>query len=217
MGRWLVILSLAMTQCPDIVVASPQPSSDIPVPKPRPTRRHHHVPAIPAPAVKAVTVPLSPSPWPVEEPDSRSSAPAERSFIPGRRSLRDADSVEQYPIHTSPALSPVEAVPDAFPDEPVRSRRAGGACGDGKRIVSSYYWEGQRTATGERFNPHGMTAAHRTLPFGTRLNVSNPHTGKTVTVVINDRGPFVSGVGLDLSLGAAQAIGMRGTGTVCIW
>jgi rare lipoprotein A len=62
-----------------------------------------------------------------------------------------------------------------------------------------------------------MTAAHRTLPFGTRLTVTNPRTGKSVIVFVNDRGPFVSGVGLDLSVGAAQVIGLRSTGTVCIW
>jgi rare lipoprotein A len=82
--------------------------------------------------------------------------------------------------------------------------------------VSAYYWEGRRTASGEPFNPHGMTAAHRTLPFGTHLNVTNPRTGKTVNVVVNDRGPFVQGVSLDLSLGAAQAIGLQGTGSVCV-
>jgi len=61
-----------------------------------------------------------------------------------------------------------------------------------------------------------MTAAHRTLPFGTHLTVTNPRTGKTVDVVVNDRGPFVHGVGLDLSRAAAQAIGLHGTGSVCI-
>jgi rare lipoprotein A len=86
----------------------------------------------------------------------------------------------------------------------------------GQRIVSAYYWEGKRTATGARFDANGMTAAHRTLPFGTRLLVTNPRTGKSVVVTINDRGPFVRGVSLDLALGAAKAIGMRGTGTVCM-
>ncbi len=89
-------------------------------------------------------------------------------------------------------------------------------CNGGQRILSAFYWEGRHTASGERFDPQAMTAAHRTLPFGTRLNVTNPRTGKSVVVVINDRGPFVQGVSLDLSLGAAQAIGMHGTGTVCI-
>lgn len=99
---------------------------------------------------------------------------------------------------------------------PAKSRGADSGCNGGKRIISAYYAEGVRTASGERFDPQGLTAAHRTLPFGTRLTVSNPRTGKSVTVVINDRGPFVTGVSLDLSLGAAQAIGMRGTGAVCI-
>jgi rare lipoprotein A len=89
-------------------------------------------------------------------------------------------------------------------------------CDGGQRVVSAYYWEGRHTASGQPFDPHGMTAAHRTLPFGTRLTVTNPRTGQSVIVVINDRGPFVSGVSLDLSRAAAQAIGMHGTGSVCI-
>ncbi len=83
-------------------------------------------------------------------------------------------------------------------------------------IRASYYCSGRRTASGERFNPNGFTAAHRTLPFGTRLTVTNPANGRTVVVRINDRGPFVRGVSLDLARGAAFAIGMRGTGTVRI-
>jgi rare lipoprotein A len=90
------------------------------------------------------------------------------------------------------------------------------ACNGGRRIVSAYYWEGRHTASGQAFNPHAMTAAHRTLPFGTRLDVTNPRTGKAVNVLINDRGPFARGVSLDLSLGAAQAIGLHGTGSVCV-
>jgi rare lipoprotein A len=96
------------------------------------------------------------------------------------------------------------------------SSGAQAGCSGGKRVVSAYYWHGRRTASGQPFNPQDMTAAHRTLPFGTRLTVTNPRTGRSVVVIVNDRGPFVSGVGLDLSLGAAQAIGMHGTGSVCI-
>lgn len=73
---------------------------------------------------------------------------------------------------------------------------------------------GRRTASGEVFNPHGMTAAHKSLPFGTCLLVGNPKTGKQVSVRINDRGPFTKGVTLDLSAGAARAIGMRATQAV---
>jgi rare lipoprotein A len=73
---------------------------------------------------------------------------------------------------------------------------------------------GNRTANGERFNPNGLTAAHRTLPFGTCLLVANPKTGKSVKVRVNDRGPFTKGVSLDLSAGAARAIGMHSTQNV---
>jgi rare lipoprotein A len=93
---------------------------------------------------------------------------------------------------------------------------AQGPCTQGVRTISAWYAEGSHTASGQRFNKHGLTAAHRTFPFGTRLLVINPHNGKSVTVTINDRGPFVRGVGLDLSLGAAKVIGLTGTGAVCM-
>ena len=75
---------------------------------------------------------------------------------------------------------------------------------------------GNRTASGEKFNPNGLTAAHRSLPFGTCLRVGNPKTGRTVSVRVNDRGPFTKGVSLDLSYGAARAIGMRVTQNVTV-
>ena len=83
--------------------------------------------------------------------------------------------------------------------------------------LASYYgaeFTGRRTASGERFNPSGMTAAHRTLRFGTRVRVTNTRNGRSVVVRINDRGPFVKGLSIDLSSGAARAIGMGGTGHV---
>jgi rare lipoprotein A len=82
-------------------------------------------------------------------------------------------------------------------------------------MVASFYGSesGSRTASGAPFRPNGMTAAHRTLPFGTRLRVC--YVG-CVDVVINDRGPFIRGRSLDLSHGAARAIGLtaRGVGMV---
>jgi rare lipoprotein A len=79
--------------------------------------------------------------------------------------------------------------------------------------LASFYHEGEWTATGERFRPDGMTAAHRSLPFGTRLRVTNLATGRSVKVRINDRGPAAwTGRGLDLSRGAARVIGMIGAG-----
>jgi rare lipoprotein A len=82
--------------------------------------------------------------------------------------------------------------------------------------TASWYHEGSRTANGERYRPDGVTAAHRTLPFGTRVQVSNPRTGRSVTVRINDRGPFVRGRIIDLSRGAKQALGIDGLASVCL-
>ncbi|MCE4224639.1 septal ring lytic transglycosylase RlpA family protein [Methylobacterium sp. C25] len=75
-------------------------------------------------------------------------------------------------------------------------------------------FQGHRTASGERFNSGGLTAAHRSLPFGTRVRVTNNATGRSVVVRINDRGPFVGGRQIDLAAGAARAIGMTGTSYV---
>src|SRR5215468_2234896 len=170
MGRWLVILSLAVVQRPDIAMASPK-SPDLPLwkrllstftPKPTSPRRQEARP------VKAVAMPNAPA--------------------------------AKWPVH-----------------EPAKSATVDTGCNGGRRLISAFYGQGGRTASGEVFDPQGMTAAHRTLPFGTRLTVTNPRTGKSVAVVVNDRGPFISGVSLDLSLGAAQAIGMHSTGAVCIW
>ena len=81
------------------------------------------------------------------------------------------------------------------------------------RGVASFYTEGQRTASGEKFDPHELTAAHPTLPFGTRLRVTNVATGRSVTVRVNDRGPYVAGRVVDVSYSAANALGMVGSGT----
>lgn len=81
--------------------------------------------------------------------------------------------------------------------------------------VASYYGErfdGRRTASGIRFDMNAMTAAHRTLAFGTRVSVTNKANGRSVDVVINDRGPFSGGRTIDLSKGAAREIGMLGRG-----
>lgn len=84
----------------------------------------------------------------------------------------------------------------------------------GKAIygLASYYSRGQKTANGERFKPSEMTAAHRTLPFGTRVRVTRLDTGSSVTVRINDRGPYIRGRNVDLSRAAADKLGMRDRG-----
>ena len=88
----------------------------------------------------------------------------------------------------------------------------------GKGVASWYGpgFHGKKTANGERFNTHDLTAAHKTLPFGTQVRVTNEQTGKSVVVRINDRGPYVHGRVIDLSKAAAQAVGIAGTEKVML-
>jgi rare lipoprotein A len=95
------------------------------------------------------------------------------------------------------------------------------AANDGKsqliqRGQASWYHHGKRTANGEAFRPDGMTAAHRSLPFGTRVRVVNERTGRSVVVRINDRGPFTGGRVIDLSRGSARALGVSGVSRVAL-
>ena len=78
-------------------------------------------------------------------------------------------------------------------------------------------YHGRTTASGEKFNAYGLSTAHRSLPFGTTLELTNPANGKKVTVRVNDRGPFVAGRTLDLSYGAFSQIAppSQGVATVC--
>nr|WP_307157748.1 septal ring lytic transglycosylase RlpA family protein [Rhizobium paknamense] len=85
---------------------------------------------------------------------------------------------------------------------------AGTTCGG-----ASWYALGSRTASGERMNPTTLTAAHKSLPFGSKVKVTNRNNGRTVVVRINDRGPYTHGRVLDLSKAAAADIGMIGSGT----
>ena len=90
----------------------------------------------------------------------------------------------------------------------VKPASAGTQCGG-----ASWYKLSGRTANGERTNPAALTAAHRSLPFGTRVRVENLRNGKFVVVRINDRGPFVGGRVIDVSKAAAQQLGMVASGT----
>jgi rare lipoprotein A len=79
--------------------------------------------------------------------------------------------------------------------------------------LASFYSEGTRTASGETFDPHALTAAHPNLPFGTKLRVTDVATGRSVVVRVNDRGPFVPGRVVDVSYSAAASLGIIGRGT----
>jgi len=83
-------------------------------------------------------------------------------------------------------------------------------------MASVYTYSGSKTASGERSNPAGFTAAHRTLPFGTQVRVTNRRNGKSVVVRINDRGPFVRGRVIDVTPAAARALGFSGLAPVSI-
>jgi rare lipoprotein A len=204
-----------------------------PVAPAKPARKHEHrdkakalsrtdtTAALPSSPPATSTQPVAALAEPTEPPST--VAPGAAAFKPNRKT-KHKEAGFQLASLGSPglkaALEPENAEPagphpsmgTAFPPAPSH----GSVCNAGRKVITAYYWEGSRTASGQPFNAHAMTAAHRTLPFGTRLNVTNPRTGKSVEVIVNDRGPYVSGVSLDLSLGAAQAIGLHGTGSVCI-
>ncbi|CAN7276669.1 septal ring lytic transglycosylase RlpA family protein [Bradyrhizobium sp. LjRoot220] len=92
------------------------------------------------------------------------------------------------------------------------SRRNAGDTKTASHGIASFYTEGTKTASGERFNTMELTAAHPTLPFGTKLRVTDVSSGKSVTVRVNDRGPYVTGRVVDVSYSAADALGMVGKG-----
>jgi rare lipoprotein A len=100
-----------------------------------------------------------------------------------------------------------QSVSDSSVSNPGRRIQAGSA---------SWYQMGRRTANGEAFNPNGMTAAHRSLPFGTKVRVVHESSGRSVVVRINDRGPFTGGRIIDLARGPAQALGLTRSGVAYV-
>jgi len=143
-----------------------------------------------------------------EAPAPMAAAPAEDPTLP-----RFAPSPEAY---ASPVVQAVPAAAESTQAEAEAEAAAQAederrALGDG---VASWYgseFAGRRTASGERFNPGGYTAAHRTLPFGSRVRVTRG--GKSVVVRINDRGPFSRGRVIDLSQAAAAELGLVRAGS----
>jgi rare lipoprotein A (peptidoglycan hydrolase) len=106
------------------------------------------------------------------------------------------------------------AVLSAFPMPSVSSENSFDRIQAGQWVVASMYWEDKLVSTGKTFNPIGWHAAHKTLPIGTLIRVSNPKNHRSINVTINDRGPFVPNRDLDLSLGAGTLLGLQGLGTV---
>jgi rare lipoprotein A len=115
-------------------------------------------------------------------------------------------SAETTPATAHPTATPNLAAPSPQPAPAPTATRANEAG------LASYYWQDQMTASGERFDKRAMTAAHRTLPLGTRVRVTHMKTGKSVVVRINDRGPFKPNRIIDLSEAAAEQIEMTKAG-----
>jgi rare lipoprotein A len=136
---------------------------------------------------------------------------------------REAFSAAFAPMNVAAAaFVPTPGMVDITTIDPADEPEADETVTEGRSLgrgVASYYagkFNGRRTASGETFSNHLLTAAHRTLPFGTRLLVTNPANGRQVVVRVNDRGPFTAGRSLDLSRAAAEKVGIvqRGHGTV---
>ncbi|WP_026274696.1 septal ring lytic transglycosylase RlpA family protein [Salinispora tropica] len=152
-----------------------------------------------SPATAPTTAPATPSASPSVSPSSSarsapaaSPTPARNTQVPSRSKPRSTTPQPTATKSTSPAPTVMET----------------GSCG------ASYYSEGQLTASGESFDPSAMTAAHKTLPFDTMVRVTNPVTSTSVTVRINDRGPFITGRCIDLSQAAFAVIAPLSAGHV---
>ena len=117
---------------------------------------------------------------------------------------------QQY--HRTVSFAPKRRVAVARKHTPFASDKKAAATQVASDGIASFYTEGTKTASGEKFNTHELTAAHPTLPFGTRLRVTNVASGQSVTVRVNDRGPYVRGRVVDVSYAAAETLGMVGGG-----
>lgn len=137
-------------------------------------------------------------------------------------STKQSEQVTKEPVTEVTLVGTKEKAKKSEPSPsptPSPSKPGGGDDGPpatGNTCKASYYWQGQKTANGEQFNPNDLTAAHKSLPFNSRVRVTNPANGKSVTVRINDRGPYIAGRCLDLSKAAMEAIGGTGAGVITV-
>ena len=153
----------------------------------------------PSPFVQNRTQFAAPTPTPTATRQGALDLRSVPSSNIARHSVVRKISVAKKPAATTPAV--LNARPAAKSN----------SSSDG---VASFYTEDEWTASGEKFNTHAMTAAHPTLPFGTRLRVTNVTNGRSVVVRINDRGPYVPGRVVDLSESAAESLRMVERGIV---
>jgi rare lipoprotein A len=140
------------------------------------------------------------------------AACAQSSVVSKNSGFVSGSRQASLPHHQTAAIATHRSVVFAKKPAPfVPSGHAGGTQ-MASQGLASFYTEGTRTANGEKFDTHDLTAAHPTLPFGTKLRVTNVASGRSVTVRVNDRGPYVAGRVVDVSYSAANALGMVGQG-----
>jgi rare lipoprotein A len=145
-------------------------------------------------------------------PLAASSAAAPDASTSGIEPATSAAVIELVPVQpTAEVTAPAPLTEELAPSAPQET-----ALGRGSASYYASKFNGRRTASGEVFSNSAMTAAHRTLPFGTLVRVTNPATGASVIVRINDRGPFTRGRMIDVSRAAAEELGLiaRGHATV---
>jgi peptidoglycan lytic transglycosylase len=135
------------------------------------------------------------------------AACAQSSVVSQRSELHPTKQASLERVRTASSITH-RRVASVRKHTPFASHRDAGDTKVAKQGVASFYTEGTQTASGERFDTHDLTAAHPTLPFGTKLRVTNVSTGRSVTVRINDRGPYVPGRIVDVSHSAAESLGM---------
>ncbi len=153
-------------------------------------------PIAPASPSASLSPSASPSPTVTASPQVTRSQAASRGKA--RTAAPKPTATTKKPVATTKKPAPTSTVVDS------------GSCG------ASFYAEGQLTANGETFNPGELTAAHKTLPFNTKVRVTNPANGKSVTVRINDRGPFIDGRCIDLSRAAFATIASVDVGALTV-
>ncbi len=141
---------------------------------------------------------------------ARSSVTAGSSALaPGRQAPMESRTKESSVGNKQVAVVSKGHLPSAINEHAGETR-------DGSYGLASFYGNESQTASGERFDAQGLTAAHRTLPFGTRVRVTNHSNGRSVVVTINDRGPFVRGRIIDVTPAAAHVLGMSGLAPVTV-
>jgi len=139
------------------------------------------------------------------------AACAQSSVVSQRSELHPARQASLQRVRTASSVTH-RRLASVRKHTPFASHRNAGYTKVASHGVASFYTEGTQTASGEKFDTHDLTAAHPTLPFGTKLRVTNVSTGRSVTVRVNDRGPYVPGRIVDVSYSAAESLGMVGKG-----